>query len=88
MKQCHTGMFCGHETSNPISLLQLEGQVDLRQVLEAEGAQCLDLRLLLALQHQLQLSHPPAGVDSMQVWDARQDQGRQSTGDSTARPGF
>lgn len=44
--------------SDPVTLLQFEGQVYLAEVLEAKTAQCLNLSLLLGFQHQLQLLHP------------------------------
>ena len=55
-----------HASSDPVALLQLERQVDLGQVLEAEGRQRLDLGLLLGAQHQLELGDP-RGVGADEV---------------------
>ncbi|POO02482.1 hypothetical protein TorRG33x02_014660 [Trema orientale] len=46
------------QPSQPILLLQLQRQVDLRQVLKPERAQRLNFRLLLGLHHQSELLDP------------------------------
>jgi hypothetical protein len=46
------------ESSDPVPLLQFQGQVNLGQILKPKGRQSLDLCLDLAGDHYLELLHP------------------------------